>query len=247
MNYVFIVLLAALSACAPASHSSTPNPTENPITEPPITDPGTDDPVTNPDAYPQVISGWLDAYSNFVEAKVSDVYPALLGIGAARMTTVCPKWSALDRESRERFWSGLLYAIAGPESGRNRTAVFRETGLSTDSVTGLQIRSEGLLQLSYVDVVNYRYPGGDISWEHDRAMAYADYAAARSSGNPERTILNAYSNLNLGLFIMNRLTGNYPSEKLETTLGKYWSTMRPANSTFAKVMTGLKSKMPACF
>lgn len=237
MYYVFILLFGLLSSCS-----------ENPSIVPAAA--RTDSPVKTPsppDAYPQVLKGWLPEYSAFVESKVSDDFPGLLGLDAVRMGTVCPKWIGLDRGEREKFWSALLYSIAGPESGRSRTVVYRETTMSIDSVTGLQIRSEGLLQLSYVDVPNYRYPNGDISWEDDKEMALADYAASVRSGNPARTILNAYSNLNLGLFIMNRLAASYPGDSLEKTFGRYWSVMRSANSTFAIVMSSLKSKMPACF
>ncbi len=90
--------------------------------------------------------------------------------------------------------------------------------MSLDSVTGLQIRSEGLLQLSYIDVPSYQYTAGDIDWMKDKAMALSDYAAGATSGNPARTLLNAYANLNLGLFIMNRLIISHPAERLETAL-----------------------------
>ena len=163
------------------------------------------------------------------------------------MASVCPNWAELDRDERQRFWSALLYSIATRESGHLRTAVYRETTMSIDSVTGLQIRSEGLLQLSYVDVVNYRYPSGEISWENDRTMALDDYAAGRKSGNPKRTILNAYANLGLGLFIMNRLAAVHPNQSIQAAFGRYWSTMRTTSSSHPKVLASLKARIPRCF
>ncbi len=204
-------------------------------------------PTDDSSARQQVISGWLQQYSDFAEDTVAAKYPNMLNLSGDRMSTVCPKWSSLTRGEREKFWSSLLWAIALPESGRKRTAVYRETTMSTDAVTGLQIRSEGLLQLSYVDLKNHRYPFGDISWAYDRTMALSDYAKGVSSGNPTRTLLNAYSNLNLGLFIINRMVGKYPTEKLEKTMGKYWSTMRSTNPTFQVVMKQLKIKSANCF
>lgn len=196
---------------------------------------------------PQVISGWLPEYSAAIEENVARNYPELLSLAGSRMNLVCPNWDQLDRGAREKFWSALAYAIAGPESGRNRTSVYRETTMSIDSVTGQQIRSEGLLQLSYVDVANYRYKGGDISWEADQAMALKDYAAGASYGNPARTLLDAYANLNLGLFIMYRqLIFVNPTGALDSVLGRYWSTMRVANSSFLKVQSGLRTKIPEC-
>ncbi len=204
-------------------------------------------PSVAPGDSPQVISGWLPEYSSAVEENVAGNYPALLSLASSRMKVVCPNWDRLDRGGREKFWSSLTYAIAGPESGRNRTSIYRETTMSIDQVTGQQIRSEGLLQLSYTDVVSYKYKGGDISWENDRAMAQKDYAAGTSHGNPNRTILNAYANLNLGVFIMYRqLLYVHPTESLETTLGHYWSTMRSTNSPFKTVLSGLRTKIPEC-
>jgi hypothetical protein len=209
--------------------------------------PSAPDSPTSPEARPQVLRGWLPEYSSFIEAKVSDVFPALLGISDSRMSTVCPNWGSLDREAREKFWSALLHSIAVPESALTRNMIYREATMSVDAVTGLQIRSEGLLQLSYVDVRNYRYPSGEISWEKDRTMALADYASGTKSGNPKRTLLNAYANLNLGLFIMNRLQAIHPSEKLEKAYGRYWHTMQTTSRSFSKVVSGLKTKIPACF
>lgn len=240
---LFLTLPILLGACVPdPALISTKLDATTPILEPapPTTAP-------TPGVLPQVISGWLPEYSNAVEENVARNYPELLGLAASRMTAVCPNWDRLDRGMREKFWSSLTYAIAGPESGRNRTAVYRETTMSTDSVTGLQIRSEGLLQLSYVDVVNYRYKGGDISWTDDKAMALKDYAAGVGYGNPARTILDAYANLNLGLFIMYRqLVFVNPTQSLDGALGRYWSTMRAANASFSKVKAGLRTKIPEC-
>jgi hypothetical protein len=197
---------------------------------------------------PQVISGWLDEYSDAIESNVSENYPALLAIDSARMGTVCPNWDTLSGNDRQAFWSSLIWSISDPESSRTRTAIYRETTLPIDSVTGQQIRSEGLLQVSYVDVVNYAYPGNDISWAFDKAMALKDYANGVGLGNPNRTILNAYANLNLGLWIMNKeLNALNPSQSLENALGHYWSSMRSTGSTFSKVLANLKTALPVCF
>lgn len=239
-----LLMALALSACG----EQTPKVTlsqDDIIIPPPVVP--TNPPVATPGDKPQVIAGWLDDYSVAIEDNVSRNYPELLGLTSTRMKTVCPAWDRLDRETREKFWSALLWSIAGPESGRNRTVIYRETTMSIDSVTGQQIRSEGLLQLSYVDVPNYRYKGGDISWENDKEMALSDYAKALTKGNPERTILDAYANLNLGMWIIYRqLVHLHPAEMLETALGRYWSVMRVSGSSFSKVLANLKTRIPAC-
>lgn len=250
--FPFLLMALTLSACGGKSAPITQSQVDT--TVPPVTSPTTTPPVvTNPTptptsgVRPQVIAGWLDEYSTSIEENVSRNYPELLGLTGTRMKTVCPAWDRLDRGTREKFWSALLWSIAGPESGRNRTVIYRETTMSIDAVTGQQIRSEGLLQLSYVDVPNYRYKGGDISWENDKTMALSDYAKALTKGNPERTILNAYANLNLGTWIIYRqLVFLHPAEMLETALGRYWHTMRVTSSSFSKVISNLKTRIPAC-
>jgi hypothetical protein len=206
-------------------------------------------PSIDPAGRRQIVAGWLEDYSAHVEDRVTRDYQPLLDLPASRMTAVCPEWSSLDRGQRTKFWSAMLWSIAGPESSRNRAAIYRESSMSIDVVTGKQIRSEGLLQLSYVDLLNYRYPEGDISWEADRKMALKDYATGAKIGNPDRTILNAYANLNLGLFIMNRLlTAVYANQSFEDALGHYWHTMQDTSSTFrAKVLPNMRSRMPECF
>jgi hypothetical protein len=236
----FVSGLLFLSACGAQTGVSNKEMQADSVTKPSV-------PSADANASPQVIRGWLSEYSSHIENKVAGDYPALLGVADRRMATVCPNWFGLSRGDREKFWSSLLYSIAGPESGRQRTAIYRETTMSIDSVTGMQIRSEGLLQLSYIDVLSYRYPGRDIDWAKDKAMALFDYAAGKSSGNPARTLLNAYANLNLGLYIMNRLVAIHPVEMLETSFGRYWSTMRKSSSGFAVIMKTMRSKSPECF
>ena len=49
-----------------------------------------------------------------------------------------------------------------------------ETTMGADSVTGKQVASEGLLQLSYQDIPNYgallKYPACKIDWQKDKAL-----------------------------------------------------------------------------
>jgi hypothetical protein len=65
-----------------------------------------------------------------------------------------------------------------------------ETTMGTDPVTGKQVASEGLLQLSYQDVPNYgsvlKYPLCKIQWSKDKSLSVTD---------PKKTILDPYINL----------------------------------------------------
>jgi len=198
---------------------------------------------------PQVIQGWLPEYSEHVETTVEAQYPRLLELSASRLSRVCPNWSRMERAERREFWSALLWSISGPESGRNRTLVYVEGTMSKDPVTGYQVRSEGLLQLSYQDIVSYKYRGGDISWERDREHARRDYDSRVKYGTPERTILDAYANLNLGLWIVQRRLLDFDANRnLPDALGKYWYVMQTRNAEeFGRVLANLRARLPTCF
>jgi hypothetical protein len=225
-------LLATASAHAFGARAPAPTPT------PP-----------DPSDRPQVTQGWLEEYSEFIESSVAASYPGLLELSSSRMSTVCPRWGSLGRADRLEFWSSLLWSIAGPESSRNRTLIYLEDTMDTDPVTGYQVRSEGLLQLSYQDVPNYSYRGGDISWTKDRAAAVRDYDKKAKYGDPSRTILNAYANLGLGLWIMSKqVLSFYPNAKFEDALGKYWYVMQSRRAeSFGEVMSNLRGRAPSCF
>jgi hypothetical protein len=208
------------------------------------------DPTENVESEkPQVIKGWLEDYSLHIEDKIQKTYASLLDIPSSKMKKMCPKWSSLNKADRAEFWTHLLYAVSIPESSTNRTLIYLEKSMKTDSVTGYQVRSEGLLQLSYQDVSSYSYKGGDISWSADRSMAIQDYESEAKYGNPNRSILNAYANLNLGIHIIYKQVFKYnPSLSLEDAMGKYWYVMRTSSTTeFNKVYSELKNRFGICF
>ncbi|MBP7844232.1 MAG: hypothetical protein KA116_05410 [Proteobacteria bacterium] len=242
------------------SSPSTSQPNVNPETAstPDFSDDSDESSVTppNPDPIeipqsekPQVIKGWLEDYSLHIEDKIQKTYSSLLDIPSSKMNKMCPKWSSLNKADRAEFWTHLLYAVSIPESSTNRTLIYLEKSMKTDSVTGYQVRSEGLLQLSYQDVSSYSYKGGDISWTADRSMAIQDYESDAKYGNPNRSILNAYANLNLGIHIIYKQVFKYnTSLSLEDAMGKYWYVMRTSSTTeFNKVYTELKKRFGICF
>ena len=246
----FGVFLLLLASCGqnPSNPSASISPRTSATPTPPIQNtvptPTQDSPVSNG---VQVLSGWLNQYTQHIEMKVFTDHSTLLNLDPSRMKTVCPRWDQLSLSERKSFWSTLLWSVSDPESNYQRTLIYRETALSIDKVTGQQVRSEGLLQLSYADVVNYHYPGSDISWEKDRTFALQDYSNEVKIGNSNRTIFNAYANFNLGLWIMDRLLINHSDENFEEALSRYWSSMNPAKSAFKRVRTNLKTQLPVCF
>ena len=199
------------------------------------------------DKNPQVLRGWLNEYTAHIENKVSSQYSGLLEIPAKRMKNLCPRWEDLESKKRIQFWSALLWSVARWESDYLRTAIHKETGMGNDAVTHRMVRSEGLLQVSYGDLKTYQYPGGDISWEKDRELATDDYDDDVKQGNSARTILNAYANINLGLWVISQNVDKYPDGTLESALLHYWATLNPRKKLYPKVVNGLKEKIPTCF
>lgn len=227
-----------------------PDPVESPTPAPTPT--VTPTPVPIPELEPgrQVIEGWIPEYSQFVADTVDTLYPDLLTLPAGRMVSVCPNWASLPREDRLGFWADFVHAVTVPESQTNRTLIYREGTMSTDAVTGYQVRSEGLLQLSYQD--RNSYPAAvckAFDWTKDKAMAKSDYDSGAKYGNPARTILDAYINLGCGLYIMNKHITDYGASKsVEVALGSYWYVINPNHSkAFGQVMSGLKRFNKACF
>lgn len=205
-------------------------------------------PIPDLESRPQVIQGWIEEYSEHIRQEVRLKYPELVNLDSSRMQTICPNWQSLRTSEREEFWPALLWSITGPESARNRTLVYLESSMSKDPVTGYQVRSEGMLQLSYQDIPQYGYPGKDISWARDQQHARYDYDRNSKYGYPNRTILNAYANFNMGLFIMHkRLTKLDTNLNFQDSLGKYWFVMKSQKEPFKEVLKNLKSQIPECF
>ena len=59
---------------------------------------------------------WPQENSTYIETQVTNQFPNILTIEAARMTVVCPKWNQLPQNHRVNFWSTLVSTIAYFES-----------------------------------------------------------------------------------------------------------------------------------
>jgi hypothetical protein len=198
----------------------------------------------------QVLHGWPPAYDAFVRTEVRK-YPGLLALAPERLSSFCPGFAAID--DKAQFYADLLWAIAGPESDWQRTDITLETELDgvvnpIDPITGRQVRSEGLLQLSYQDIDSY--DAADIcrfDWAADKAKATAEYARGAAYGDGTRTIHDAYRNLECGLFIVDvHLLRLYPTARFEDALRRYWIVMDPEHSGYAEVRRNLAKRQPAC-
>jgi hypothetical protein len=206
--------------------------------------------VAPPISRPQVLRGWLRDYDAFIKSEVQE-YPKLLKIAPGRLSNFCPGFARI--RDKAQFYADLLWSIAGPESDRRRTQITLETNLDgvvnpIDPVTGYQVRSEGLLQLSYQDTVNYNAPKAcPFDWRADKAKALAEFSRGAGYGDGTRSIHDAYKNLKCGVFILNaHLSQLYPSAKFEDALRRYWITMDPADPAYKIVRANLKKRQPAC-
>lgn len=158
------------------------------------------------------------AWSTFVFELISaELFEVLDSAKDAKR--ICPKYENLAKDQRVLIWGELISAMAYFESGWSPTSRMTETTMGTDPVTGKQVVSEGLLQLSYQDVPNYgsvlKYPLCKIEWAKDKSLSVID---------PKKTILDPYINLECGL----RILANQVRKKGAVILssGVYWSVLK---------------------
>lgn len=158
---------------------------------------------------------------------------------AEDISDFCPNYSVLNKEEKIKVWSELFIAMAYYESNWIPTMRYREDSLGIDSVTGQQVYSEGLLQLSYQDVKNIPWikaNGCLIDWKKDKDL------------NPllnTKTIFNPEINLNCGVLIMaNQIKSR---RNILLTSGAYWSVIK-INSNNSKIyqITERLSKLKIC-
>jgi hypothetical protein len=143
----------------------------------------------------------------------------------------CPRFYEMAEDDKRAFWAYLFQALAGAEAGLKPTTRVRHTEPEVavkDGVTGRQVRSEGLLQLTYEDQRRY---GCEFDWERDRTMKADD---------PAKTILQPKNNLECGVKILEKQIIEQHKPLLSGS--GYWSTLRPGTVSyrvFAKQMTNV--------
>lgn len=154
-------------------------------------------------------------WSNAIYKVIRDEEPQMLGQNVADDVEVfCPKYRSLSDNQRLNFWGQLFAGIAKFESGWKPTSRMVETTMGTDPITGRQVASEGLLQLSYQDETSYRLDCG-FDWSKDKNL---------SNNDPRKTIFNPAYNLRCGIKIMARQLKNKRSITLKS--GVYWAVLK---------------------
>lgn len=182
--------------------------TIQPVAPSPI---GTVPPASNT---PMGYSGWSQAA--FVAQHLT---PAMLKVD---LGDFCPKQAGVDRS---KAFALLVESIAYAESGLDPKDTYIESAMGTDPITGKQVESDGYLQLSYQDKLNWKTP----------TCQQLDY----SKGN----IFDPAINLGCGMEIMDRLAQRSGPVSSVSNLGAYWSTVRIGHQASR---THFKKLMPEC-
>ena len=172
---------------------------------------------------------WDPAWDRMVE----EALPAeLLSSSLAHdVRPFCPRFASMSLGDKRAFWAYFFQALAGAEAGLVPTTDVRHTEPEVavkDDVTARMVRSEGLLQLTYMDAKRY---GCEFDWERDRQLPEKD---------PSKTILQPRNNLLCGVKILDNQLVTQGKPLLSRS--SYWSTLqpgRPSYRVFAKQMTNV--------
>jgi hypothetical protein len=153
-------------------------------------------------AWSKIVTKNIEAnFADYAKAKDAGLY--------------CTKFAALNHQQQVAVFSQLIVAISKFESSWNPKAGMVETAMGTDPVTGAQVVSSGLLQLSYQDGPNWKTKAPACS-----ALNFA-----------KKNINDVELNLTCGIQILARLiardgTISSPTAR-KVAGGRYWSVLWP--------------------
>lgn len=176
---------------------------------------------------------WDPQWDLVVEQALS---PEMLSPKVAReVRSYCPRFATLSDGDKRAFWAYTFQALAGAEAGLKPTTNVRHTEPEVavvDTVSKRMVRSEGLLQLTYMDATRY---GCDFDWEEDKTLAEKD---------PAKTILQPRNNLLCGVKILeNQIV---TQRKPLLTASSYWVTLRPGTPSYLVFAKQMKNVPTVC-
>ena len=147
----------------------------------------------------------------------------------------CPRFNQLSEVDRRAYWAYFFQALAGAEAGLVPTTNVRHTEPEVavkDTVTKRMVRSEGLLQLTYMDADRY---GCDFDWGRDKELPEKD---------PDKTILQPANNLTCGIKILDtQLVGK---GKPLVSSASYWSTLQPGTISYRVFVKQMQNVPDVC-
>jgi len=176
---------------------------------------------------------WDPAWDKIVEEALP---PEMLSAQVAQdVRPFCPQFNAIGEADKRAFWAYFFQALAGAEAGLKPTSEVRHSEPAMegqDQVTGVQGRTEGLLQLAYEDQKRY---GCAFDFAADRTLKVND---------PARTILNPKNNLECGVKILDQqIIGQH---KPLLSRSGYWSTLRPGTASYRAFAKQMANVPAAC-
>jgi hypothetical protein len=168
---------------------------------------------------------------------VEQALPAeMLSPNVARgVRSFCPRFAVMSDVDKRAFWAYTFQALAAAEAGLKPTTDVRHTEpevAKEDTVTKRMIRSEGLLQLTYMDATRYNC---DFDWDHDKTLPEHD---------PAKTILQPKNNLLCGVNIMENQVITQHRSLLSSA--SYWVTLQPAHSSYRVFAKQMKNVPAVC-
>jgi hypothetical protein len=176
---------------------------------------------------------WDPQWDQIVERALS---PEMLSPAVGReVRSYCPRFAKLSDADKRAFWAYTFQALAGAEAGLKPTTDVRHTEpevAKEDTVTKRMVRSEGLLQLTYMDATRY---GCNFDWEHDKALPEKD---------PARTILQPQNNLLCGVKILENQIVTQKKPLLSAS--SYWVTLRPGRPSYLVFAKQMKNVPAVC-
>lgn len=153
---------------------------------------------------------WSDKVREVIETKAEALYK-----GPSDIAQFCPMYDRLGKEDRLNFWAEFTSAVSKFESSWKATTRFTETSMGIDPITGKQVVSEGIFQLSYQDVKWAKFC--EFNWANDNRLY-------PSLSDPRRSILDPFKNISCGLQILNRQVNSKAAIALSS--GVYWSVLK---------------------
>ncbi len=134
-----------------------------------------------------------------------------------------PDYLSLSRKQQVNVWGELISAMCKFESDWKPWSYMVETTMGNDHVTGKQIKSEGLMQLSYQDKDYYPKLTCRFDWQSDKN---------KSDNDRTRTILNPFINLEFGIQILAKQIEK--TKKIALDSGVYWAVLK-LNGKYSKL------------
>lgn len=208
----------SINGCAPSAQSEA-SAEESPSVE------QIEAPPSKPEYVPYGSLPWEEgkadrkAWSNYLFSLIDQEAPDLIN-GAQDMDLFCPKYSRLLRAEKVQFWAQLIVQLSKYESRYNPVLRYHEKGRK-DAVTGRDLYSEGLLQLSYQDKT--MMPHCHFDWERDKNFSGTD---------SRKSIFDPFRNLRCGVLILNRQLHRF--DKIVLNGSAYWAVIK-GNSQYSKI------------